>query len=79
MVSWLWLLVVAPLSAGLGAWIVGLCVASARRREAAEYDLTLRRIARARRAEPPHGYCQTREHAERLAASMAARTRRRGE
>ena len=65
MVSWLWLLVVAPLSAGFGAWIVAMCVSSARRREAAEYDLILRNIAKERRAESPHGYCQTREHADR--------------
>lgn len=65
MISWCWLIPTAMLSGTLGAWIVALCVDSARRREAAEYDLTLRRLAKARRAEPPHGYCQTREHADR--------------
>ena len=65
MISVLWLLLIVPLSGTLGALVVSWCVDSARRREAAEYDLILRNIAKARRAESPHGYCQTREHADR--------------
>ena len=65
MISWCWLIPTALLSATIGALAVAWCVDSARRREAAEYDLILRNIAKARRAESPHGYCQTREHADR--------------
>ena len=46
MISWCWLIPTALLSATFGAWIVAMCVDSARRREAAEYDLVLRRIAK---------------------------------
>ena len=65
MISWLWLLVAVPFSAGFGAWAVAICVSSARRREAEEYDLVLQRIAKAQKTNPPYGYCQTREHADR--------------
>ena len=53
MIPWGWLIPTAMLSGTLGAWIVAICVDSARRREAQEYDLTLRRIAKAQKCK--HG------------------------